>query len=92
MPSVPEAGPPVVVKAYGRGSLLGLLSVPIAYAMAAVGMRGWENAALRSMEDDAVAFARRGYRVRSTVVRGWPQLGIVTYTVTYERAEAPAST
>ena len=44
----------VVVKTYGRGDLLGLISVPFALAMAARGMNGWQQAAVREMEDDEV--------------------------------------
>ena len=53
-----------VVKTYGRGSLLGFLSLPFAFLMARQGMRGWQEAAIRDMEDDAVPWSRKGYRDR----------------------------
>lgn len=43
----------VVVNTYGRGGLLGLISVPFALVMAARGMNGWQQAAVREMEDPA---------------------------------------
>ncbi len=54
----------VVVKTYGRGSPLGLLSLPFAFLMASQGMHGWQESASGDMEDDAVAMARQGYRRR----------------------------
>jgi hypothetical protein len=35
----------VIVKTYGRGSLLGLLSIPFAFLMASRGMHGWQESA-----------------------------------------------
>jgi hypothetical protein len=52
---------PIVVKTYGRGSLLGLLSLPFAFLMASRGMNGWQESAAGDMEDGAVAMAGRGY-------------------------------
>jgi len=77
----------VVVKTYGRGSLLGLLSLPLALLMASRGMSGWQEAAARDMEDDAVAMARRGYRVAASGEYGVPRLGITYYKVTYQLTE-----
>ena len=74
----------VIVKSYGRGSLLGVLSLPFALLMASRGMRGWQDAAIREMEDDAVVMARRGFRVVSTEEHGMPVFGITYYKVTYE--------
>ena len=74
----------IVVKSYGRGSLLGLLSVPFALLMASRGMHGWQVAAAREMEDDAAAMARQGYRVVSSGEYGLPRLGITYCKVTYE--------
>lgn len=79
-----------VVRTFGRGSLLGFLSLPFAFVMARLGMRGWQLSAIRAMEDDAVAMARKGYRVASSEEIGWPQFGIVTYRVVYELADQPA--
>jgi hypothetical protein len=78
-----------VVKTYGRGSLLGLLNPFLAAFMAAMGMSGWQQAAAREMEDDAVAMARQGYRVVSSQELGIPRLGIVYYQVTYEPIDSP---
>jgi len=78
----------VVVKTYGRGSLLGALSPILAYFMARRGMRGWQESAMRDMEDDAVAMARRGYRVVSSEEFGSRPFGIVYYKVTY-RVDEP---
>jgi hypothetical protein len=79
----------VVVKTYGRGSLLGVLSLPFAFLMARQGMRGWQESAAREMEDDAVAMSKRGYRVGSSEERGMAQFGIVYYRVTYELVDPP---
>jgi len=77
----------VVVKTYGRGSLLGLLSLPFAFLMASRGMNGWQASAARDMEDDAVTMARRGYRVVASGEYGFPRLGITYYRVTYQLVE-----
>jgi predicted dienelactone hydrolase len=74
----------VVVRTYGRGSLLGLLSLPLAFLMASRGMNGWQRSAARDMEDDAVAMARQGYRVVAAGEYGIPLLGITYYKVTYQ--------
>jgi hypothetical protein len=83
--------PRTVTKTYGRGSLLGLLGLMFAWAMARLGMHGWQEAAVREMEDDAVAMSRRGYRVIASKELGLPQFGIVYYRVTYERTDPSAS-
>jgi hypothetical protein len=44
---VEKSKPRVIVKTYGRGSLLGLLSVPFAFLMASRGMNGWQESAAR---------------------------------------------
>jgi hypothetical protein len=82
--------PRVIARTYGRGSLLGLLSLPFAFLMASRGMRGWQESAARAMEDDAVEMAKQGYRIASSGEYGWPMLGITYYKVTYERVDAPA--
>lgn len=79
----------VVVRTYGRGGLLGLLSPLLAYFMAARGMNGWQQTARRQMEDDAVAMARRGYRVASSDECVVPLFGITYYRVTYEPVDQP---
>lgn len=74
-----------MVKTYGAGSFLGLLSPLLAIFMARAGMNGWQQRAMRQMQDDAVAMARQGYRVASTDEVAMPLLGIIAYRVTYER-------
>src|SRR6266540_2783029 len=81
--------PRVITKTHGRGSLLGVLSLPFAFLMARMGMRGWQESATREMEDDAVAMARRGYRIVNSEERGMAQFGIVYYRVTYELVDPP---
>lgn len=53
-------------------------------------MGGWQESAIRDMEDDAVVMARKGYQVASSQQIGWPQFGIVTYRVVYELVKPPA--
>src|SRR6266511_4688137 len=84
--------PRVITKTHGRGSLLGVLSLPFAFLMASRGMRGWQESAVRDMSDDAVEMARQGYRILSGGEYGWPMFGITYYKVTYERVDAPAGT
>jgi len=83
-PFEPAEPKPIVVKTYGRGSLLGLLSLPFAFLMASRGMNGWQDSAARDMEDDAVAMARQGYRVVASGEYGIPRLGITHFKVTYQ--------
>jgi hypothetical protein len=78
-----------VVKTYGAGSFLGLLSPLLAFFMARRGMNGWQQSAIREMEDDAVAMSRNGYRVVSSDEIAMPLLGIIAYRVTYERMDHP---
>lgn len=80
---------PTVVKIYGAGSFLGLLSPLLAFLMARQGVTGWQQLAIRDMEDDAVAMARRGHRVVSSDEIAIPLLGIIAYRVTYERSGEP---
>jgi hypothetical protein len=86
-----ETPPPkrIVVKTYGRGSLLGLLSPLLAFFLASRGMNGWQQSAIRRMEDDAVAMSRRGYRVISSDEASLPIFGITYYKVTYEHIDPP---
>jgi hypothetical protein len=83
-PFAPAAPKPIVVKTYGRGSLVGLLSLPFAFLMASRGMNGWQESAARDMEGDAVEMARQGYRVASSGEYGIPLLGITYLKVTYQ--------
>ena len=88
--TIGKAEPPrVIAKTYGRGSFLGLLSLPFAFLMASRGMRGWQESA-GPWDDDAVEMARQGYRITSSGEYGWPIFGITYYKVTYERVDAPA--
>jgi hypothetical protein len=73
-----------MVKTYGRGSLLGILSLPVAFVMARAGMRGWEDSALQAMQKDAAAMVKRGYRVVSSEEYTVPTFGFVYYKVVYE--------
>jgi hypothetical protein len=82
-----EAKPKRVIKTYGRGSYLGLLSPLLAVFMARLGMNGWQQSAAREMEDDAVAMARQGYVIASTQEYGMPLFGAISYKVTYERRD-----
>jgi hypothetical protein len=66
-----------------------VLSLPLAYLMASRGMHGWQEAAVRAMEDDAVAMARQGYRVASSAEYGMPMFGMTHYKVTYELVDPP---
>ena len=79
-----------VVKTYGRGNLLGLLSPLLAMFMVSAGLHGSRDAAAREMEDDAVAMARRGYRIASSRERTLQRFGISWYEVTYELVDPPA--
>jgi hypothetical protein len=81
---VEKSKPSVIVKTYGHGSLLGLLSVPFAFLVASRGMHGWQQSAARDMEDDAVAMARQGYRVVASGEYGIPLLGITYFKMTYQ--------
>lgn len=73
-----------IVKTYGRGSLLGILSLPIAFVMARAGMHGWEDSAVQAMQKDAAKMLKRGYRIVSTEEYTVPAFGFVYYKVVYE--------
>ena len=66
------------------GSLMGAWSLLIAYVMAAGGMHGWRDSAIRDMEEDAIELAKRGYRVVSTNEYTLPLFGMGYFRVTYE--------
>jgi hypothetical protein len=80
----------LVVKNYGRGGLLGLISPLFAILMARQGMNGWQQRAAREMQDDAVAIARQGYRVVSSEEYTMPLFNITYYKVTYELSLSPS--
>jgi hypothetical protein len=73
-----------VVKTYGRGSLLGVLSLPIAFVMARAGMRGWKDSAEQAMQKDVALMSERGYRVVSADEYAVPAFGFVYFKVRYE--------
>ena len=77
----------IVVKTYGRGSFSGLMSPILAALMASRGMNGWQQSAVRDMDRDAVAMARRGYRVVSSEEYRIPLFGMTYCKVTYERVD-----
>lgn len=84
----------VVVREYGRDSLLVWANLLLAPLFAALGLRvGLQSdEQLRArIQADATAMRRRGYLVTSTEVRSLPVIGRPTsaatwYRVTYERA------
>ena len=75
-----------IVKMYGLGSLMGAWSLLIAYVMAAGGMHGWRDSAIRDMEKDAIEMASRGYRAVSSNEYALPLFGLGYFRVTYELA------
>lgn len=79
-----------IVRRYGMGSLLAVLSLPMAMIMAARGMDGWQRSTLLAMEKDVIDLQRQGFRVISTDERTVPVFGVAYYVVTYERPAAHA--
>ena len=75
-----------IIRRYGMGSLLAVLSLPIAAFMSALGMNGWQQTAILDMEKDSVALARQGFRMTSSEEHAVPLFGVVYYTATYERS------
>jgi hypothetical protein len=73
-----------LVKHYGRASLLGVLSLPVAWLMASRGATGWQEKALRDMEKDAAEMMRKGYQIVSTEEKAVPAFGMYWLDVTYE--------
>lgn len=76
--------PKRMVKHYGRGSLLGVLSLPVAWMMASRGATGWQEKAQRDMEKDAAEMIRQGYRIVSTEEKQVPAFAMYWLDVTYE--------
>ena len=76
--------PKRMVKHYGGGSLLGVLSLPIAWMMASRGATGWQEKAQRDMDKDAAEMIRQGYRIVATEEKQVPALGMYWLDVTYE--------
>jgi hypothetical protein len=82
----------IVVKAYGRDSLLGLLSPLLGMFMASLGLRVRlkpEAVVLAEMEKDAEVMRKRGYRIASAEHYEIAQFGVVWQKVTYELIEPP---
>jgi hypothetical protein len=82
----------LVVRTYGRDSLIGLLSPLLALVVRAFGMQlrlNSEDQVRLEMEQDAVAMTRKGYRVASSEQFEIQPLGIVWHRVTYELPESP---
>jgi hypothetical protein len=76
--------PKRMVKHYGRGSLFGVLSLPVAWVMASRGATGWQERAQRDMEQDAAEMTRQGYRIVSTEEKQVPAFGMYWLNVTFE--------
>ncbi len=80
------------MRTYGRDSLVGLLSPVLALMVRAFGMQlrfRSEDQVRLEMERDAVAMARRGYRVASSEQFEMQPFGIIWHRVTYELTESP---
>jgi hypothetical protein len=78
----------LVIKTFGRDSLLVWLNPFLSALQAAVGFRiGFRSDAdlLQKMEEDALDMAKDGYRVVSTDRYDLPLLGIPTQTAYYYR-------
>jgi hypothetical protein len=81
--------PKRVTKLYGLGSLLAVVSLPIAYLTASRGGNGWQERSARDAERDALVMAEKGYRVVAAEERSVPALGMYWQKVTYELFEQP---
>lgn len=79
----------VIVKEYGRGSFLALISPLLSFFMANRGMNGWQQRVAHEMELDAQAMLNRGYHIVSSREYEMPILGITYHKVTYELSEPP---
>ena len=82
----------VVVRTYGRDSLVGLLNPLLTLMVRAFGMQlrfRSEDQVRLEMERDAVAMIRKGYRVASSEQFEMQPFGIIWHRVTYELAAPP---
>lgn len=87
---VSRGGPKrVIVKEYGRGSFLAVLSPLLSFFMANRGMNGWQQRVARDMERDAQEMLSRGYRIVDSRDYEMPILGITYCKVTYELVDPP---
>ncbi len=73
-----------VTKLYGLGSLLAVISLPLAFISSARGGNGWQAKSARDAERDAAEMARQGYRIVSAEEHSWPVFGIYYQRVVYE--------
>lgn len=76
--------PQRLIKHYGRSSLLGVLSLPVAWLLASRGATGWREKAQRDMEKDSPEMIRQGYRVVSIEERQVSAFGMYWLDVAYE--------
>ncbi len=79
-----KSKPRRVTKLYGLGSLLAVVSLPLAFISSARGGNGWQAKSEHDAERDATEMAKRGYRVVSAEERSWPVFGIYYQRVIYE--------
>ncbi len=82
----------VVVRSYGRDSLLGLVNPLLALIVRTFGLQlrlSSEDHVLREMERDQVAMIRGGYRIAASERFEIPPFGITWYRVTYELVDPP---
>lgn len=85
------AKPKLVVKTYGRDSILFGLVSPFFAALTAgkAGTPSRLESQTRAMENDANDMARQGYRIVSSREYQLPFLGILYHQVTYELIDPP---
>ncbi len=84
----------VVVRSYGRDSLLGLVNPLLALIVRTFGLQlrlRSEDRVLLEMERDQVAMIRQGYRIVASEQFEMPPFGITWYRVTYELADSPGT-
>jgi hypothetical protein len=79
-----RAKPRRVTKLYGLGSLLAVISLPLAFISSVRGGNGWQAKSARDAERDAMEMAKAGYRVVTAEERSWPVFGIYYQHVVYE--------
>ena len=90
-----SAPPRLVVKEYGRDGILFAAVNPVLSAfMVRLGLQPpvpSEERIARAVEKDAVAFARRGYRMASTHDYTIPLFGVTYRKVTFELIDPPGT-
>ena len=83
----------IVVKAYGRDSLVGLLNPLLTLVARTFGTQirlKSEDQVLIEMEQDAVVMIKQGYRIVSSEQYEMPPFGVTWHKVTYELVDPPA--